>query len=46
MGEKQINFRPSAEDIRILKRLSKKLGINQTAVIRQALRCLNEKAGK
>jgi hypothetical protein len=40
---KQINFRANKEDLRIIKRLVRKLGITQTAVLKQALRCLDAK---
>jgi hypothetical protein len=40
---KQINFRANNEDLRIIKRLVRKLGITQTAVLKQALRCLDAK---
>jgi hypothetical protein len=40
-----VHFRANVEDMAILKRLGSKLGINQTAVVRQALRCLDKKEG-
>jgi hypothetical protein len=44
MGIKQLNFRPTEEDLNILAALKKKLGLRHDSdVIRQALRCLKDK---
>ena len=40
-----ITIRPTAEDYKILHTLGRKLGVNASAVIRQALRALAAKEG-
>jgi hypothetical protein len=40
-----VTIKPTAEDNRIISLLSKKLGLNTTSVIRQALRLLAAKEG-
>jgi hypothetical protein len=45
MGSEQINFRPTEEDVALLKALREKLGIGNSQIIRQAIRCLRDKEG-
>jgi hypothetical protein len=46
MGDKQLNFRPTEDDLKILAALKNKLGLRHDSdVIRQALRCLKDKEG-